>query len=211
MKKSNIIKTEEEIIKHYRRKRRVIVGISVFLLILLYAFKNTSFFIRTTATICALLLFYLIDHLFDIKFRDKHYLIIIFILITSWMLSPLYYLYPGYDKVLHLIIPFISCSVVFYMARNLNIQLKWKLLFVCLIIVGFTGLHELAEYWLDYFFDLKLQGVFLTNLQTIEKYDLILDRIDDTMIDMTLGLLGAAVYGISRLIHEKIKSKLSTR
>lgn len=197
---------EREVFHHYRRKRIVIISISVVLLVLLYLFKNTSFLMRTAGTIFALFLFYLIDHLFDLKFKDKHYLILIFIMITSWMLSPLYYLYSGYDKVLHFFLPLIFCSVVFHMVHRLQIKLRWKLLFVFLIVAGFVGIHEIGEYWLDYFFDLKLQGVFIRNLQTLEKYDILLDRIDDTMIDMTFGVLGAAVYTFLVGLGYKIKN-----
>ena len=121
------------------------------------------------------------------------------------MLSPLYYIYSGYDKVLHSILPIMFASIVFHMLSKLKIDLKWKLIFVFFIVIGVVGLHEVGEYWLDWFFDLKLQGVFLRDLQSLEKYKILLDRIDDTMIDMFFGVLGAAVYILTIGIYYKIK------
>ncbi len=57
-------------------------------------------------------------------------------------------------------------------------------------------MFELGEYALDYFFDLKLQGVYLRDLQGLEKFNLIVDRIDDTMIDLFLGILGSSLYAL---------------
>ncbi len=206
MKKTFPKKVEDEVFWHYRRKRIVVIGISLFLLILFYTFKNTSFLARTLSTISFLFLFYIIDHFFDVKFTEKHYLYIIFIALTGLMLSPLYYIYPNYDKILHFVLPMMLGSIIFHMVSKLKIKLRWKLLFVFLIVVGFVGVHEIGEYWLDQFFDFKLQGVFLRDIQTLEKYKILMDRIDDTMIDMTFGLFGSALYVLAVGIYEKLKN-----
>jgi len=146
--------------------------------------------------------FYLLDHLFNLKFRPKHYIFAIAITFAGILLSPLYFLYTQYDKILHFILPILFGSIVFHMVSKLNIEKKWKLTFVFFIIIGAIGLHEIGEYLLDSFFDLKLQGVFLRNLQGLEKYEILLDRNDDTMIDMSIGLLGAVSYIIFLVLRQ---------
>jgi len=202
---------EDEIFRRYRRKRRFIIGISVVILALLYMFKNTSFLIRSLSAVSFLVVFYLVDHFFNLDFKDRHYIFIIFIAVTGFLLSPLYFVYPQYDKIQHLILPILFASIVFHMVWKLKLPLKWKLVFVFFIVIGSLGAFEIGEYWLDYFFDLKLQGVFLRDLQGLEKYDILLDRIDDTMIDMGLGVIGSSIYcfyiwfygGIRRRLRKK--------
>ena len=72
--------------------------------------------------------------------------------------------------------------------------MKWRLTFIFFIVVGSLSLFELGEYGLDYFFDFKLQGVFLRDLQGLEKFNIIMDRIDDTMIDIATGVIGTMYY-----------------
>ena len=183
-----------EILRKYRKKRIAILVISFFVLIILYMFKNYSSLLRTFSAIGFLLLFYLIDHLFDADFSPVHYVFVVIIDVSSFLLSPLYYIYPNYDKIQHLVQPVLISFVVMHLVSRLKIRIRWKLAFVFFIVIGFIGLHEIGEYVLDYFFDLKLQGVFLRNLQGLEKYDILLDRLDDTMIDMTFGVAGTLIY-----------------
>jgi len=195
----------DELISHYRNKRRTIIAFSVVVLGLLLAFKNTSYLIRSLSTAGLLIFFYLTDHLFNLQFKKKHYLFITLIAVTAFLFSPLYLIYPQYDKIQHFFLPILFASIVFHMVRRLNIEFKWQMVFVFFVVIGVIGLHEIGEYVLDVFFDLRLQGVFLRDLQGLEKYDLLLDRIDDTMMDMFLGVLGSATYVFSRTWLRKIK------
>ena len=193
----------------YGNKRRAILAVSVLILGLLYAFKNMSFFVRALSAIGLLSVFYIIDHYFDMNFKAGHYFIILFIAIIGFLLSPLYFIYPQYDKILHLVNPALFGVIVFYMVSKLKLKLKWKLVFVFFVIAGTVGLLEIGEYLLDYFFNLKLQGVFLRNLQGLQKFDILLGRIDDTMVDMSLGFIGAFSYvcfvGVSSWVKGKKK------
>src|SRR3989344_571588 len=110
----------------YRHKRRTIILISIILLLIIYLFKNASITLRATSTILFLAFFYFIDHYFNIKFRPIHYIFIILIGIFSLMLSPLYYLYPNYDKVQHLIQPLLISTILFFMINKLKIKTEWK-------------------------------------------------------------------------------------
>ena len=180
----------------YQYKRRTVFGLSLLLLLMIYFFKNASFILRAVSTAGLLIFFYVLDHSFDIRFRGKHYLFILVIAIFTLLLSPFYHLYPHYDKVQHFFLPLLISSIIFYMVSHLRIELKWKLTFTFFITIGILGLFELGEYALDYFFDLKLQGVYLRDLQGLEKFNLIVDRIDDTMIDLFLGILGSSLYAL---------------
>lgn len=190
----------------YKIKRRIIILISLIILSLLYAFKNTSFLIRALSTISFIIFFYLVDHLFDVDFNEKHYAFALVIAFSSFLLSPLYFLYPQYDKFQHLILPIMYCSIVFHMISHLKLHMKWKLTFIFFIVIGSLSLFELGEYGLDYFFDLKLQGVFLRDLQGLEKFNIIMDRIDDTMLDIALGTIGTMYYiGVTTLWYYRSK------
>lgn len=191
----------------YKMKRRIIFGISLLIVGLLYTFKNFSFFIRSLSAIGLLISFYLVDHLFQIKFHKRHYFFIIFMALAGFILSPLYFIYPNYDKILHIALPMMFGSIVFYMASKLKLELKWKLVFTFFVILGTVGIFELGEYGLDAMFDLKLQGVFLRDFSGVERLKILQDRIDDTMIDMALGLLAAAIYVWSVYFIEKRKER----
>jgi hypothetical protein len=178
----------------YRHKRRSVFFLSAILLLMMYFFKDASFFLRATTFIAFTVFFYFIDHFFDIRFKSRHYIFIIAIAFFSLLLSPLYFIYPQYDKIQHLIQPMLVSSIIFYMITKLPIKLKWKITFTLFITLGIIGIFEIGEYALDYLFDLKLQGVYLRDLSGFQKFHLLEDPLDDTMIDMVLGFFGAIVY-----------------
>ncbi len=195
---------EEQLLRRYKKKRRVVISISIIILTLLYTLKNTSFLIRAMSTIGLLFVFYLVDHLFKLDFKDRHYVFISAIAITGFLLSPLYFIYPNYDKILHIILPIMFASIVFHMVDLLKLELKWKLLFTFFIVIGSLGMFEIGEYLLDWLFDLKLQGVYIRDLQGIQRFNILQDKIDDTMIDMSLGIFGTAVYVLTFGLYRKI-------
>ena len=71
------------------------------LLILFYLFRNLSEAVRIGGVIFGLILFYSIDHFFDIKFKTHHYIYVLAILFFGILLSPLYFISSSYDKILH--------------------------------------------------------------------------------------------------------------
>ncbi|MEK6850386.1 MAG: hypothetical protein AABX85_02325 [Nanoarchaeota archaeon] len=90
-----------------------------------------------------------------------------------------------------------ACSIIFYMISKLHLELKWKIVFAFFIVVAILGIFEIGEFAMDSFFNYKLQGVFLRDIQGIEKFHIIMDPLKDTMIDMIFGILGAGVYCIT--------------
>jgi hypothetical protein len=198
---------KEVLLERYKNKRRIIFGIALIILIFLYLFRNTSLLIRSFSAIGLLLLFYTTDHLFDLNFKNRHYIFIFIIALTGFLLAPLYFLYEHYDKIQHFLLPMMFASIVLHMLKGLRLQLKWKLFFTFFIVAGFLGIFEIGEYLLDAFFDLKLQGVFLKNLQgELISFDIIQHPLDDTMLDLSLGVIGTAIYSVmAALWHNKKK------
>ena len=187
----------------YKTKRRVIVGIFGVLFLILYIFKSYSVALRVIGLVLGIGIFYFIDHTFNIKFELKHYICLMIIFIFGVILSPLYFVSDNYDKILHLLLPILGATIIFFVVNKLNIKYQWKLFITFLIIVSFLAFHEIGEYLLDKFLDLKLQGVYSRSAVVgldAEKFELIQEKLDDTMIDMILGTLGAGIYTILRTI-----------
>jgi len=180
----------------YQHKRRTIIGLSAILLLMIYFFQDASFVLRVTTTVAFLLFFYFIDHFFDIRFKAIHYAIIILITLASVIFSPVYYIYPNYDKVQHFIQPILVSILVFYMVNKLKLDLKWKITFTFFITAGILGLFEIGEFLLDRLFDLKLQGVYLRDAAGLNKFNLIQEPLSDTMADLILGFAGAFLYSL---------------
>ncbi|MEK6858945.1 MAG: hypothetical protein AABX53_03490 [Nanoarchaeota archaeon] len=188
-------------------KRRVIVSSWVVLVVLLYMFKNASFLARVLSTMGLVALFYTVDHYFKADFKPRHYLFIYFMAAAGFLLSPLYYLYSLYDKILHLIVPILFSSIVFHLVSKLRLEKKWELFFTFAIVLGSLALFELGEFGLDYFFNMQMQGVYMRDASGLEKYDILMDRNDDTMVDILLGTIGSGAYWLTRLTRHSMQQR----
>ncbi|GAF85468.1 unnamed protein product, partial [marine sediment metagenome] len=98
----------------YKNKRRLIIGIALLLLIVLYIFKNTSFLIRAVSVFVGLWVFYFVDYAFKLKFGFRHYFYFLIILVAGLLLSPFYYIFESYDKVLHFVMPVLGSILIFF-------------------------------------------------------------------------------------------------
>ena len=156
-------------------------------------------FISLTGLIVIIFCFYLADKSFNLNFKKRHYFFIYFTLIVGVFLSFLYFKYPYYDKFEHFFFPMMYASIAYHIVSRHKLNLFWKLFFTFFIIIGSISIFELVEYFLDLLFDWKLQGVFFENLGN---YEIILDKIDDTMIDVGLGVLGTLAYVFSVVFIE---------
>jgi len=191
------LKIQKEINKAYRHKRLIVSIISLIVLVMVYLSKDASSIILRYSTFIGFIVsFSIIDHLFDIRFKLKHYLFIIIIGAASIMFFHLYFIYPQYDKVQHFIQPMFLCSIIFFMINKLKLALKWKITFTVLCVAGLLGMFEIGEYVLDLLFNLKLQGVYLRDLSGLEKFNLLLDPLDDTMADLSFGIIGSSLYAL---------------
>jgi len=137
--------------------------------------------------------------MFEIEFELKHYLYIILILAMGILFAPLYSIYSFYDKVLHLIMPIFACLLMFHIVDKKNLTLSWKLLITFMFVISFLSIHEMGEYLIDIVWDMRLQGVYIRDVSGLEKLNLVISRIDDTMIDMILGVVGALSFVVSKI------------
>ncbi len=155
--------------------------------------------------IIAIFIFHLADKMFNLNLRKRDYFFMYFMSIMGIILSFLYFKLPNYDKIEHFIFPMMFASITYHiLSRKLSIPFKWKLFFTFFIIIGFLSIFELVEYFLDFLFDWRLQGVFIEEIPG--NYREILARIDDTMLDILIGITGTLVYITSLLVIERLKS-----
>ncbi len=198
-----------------RTKKYLYVVIVLFLLGFLYALKNTSYFVRAADFIAAFVAFFVIDTIFKLRFRNRHYIVFIFIATTGILFSPLYYIYPNYDKILHLVGPFLICILIFYLINRIQgIGLPLKLFLTVSIVVSLLAFWELFEFFLDKVYNMQMQGVFVRDVTGMEKYNMIMDRNDDTMIDMLMGTMGSVVFAAGQTAGhflKKLKNKIKNK
>lgn len=185
----------------YHAKRWATLVLALVILAMVYFFKDESFLLRAVSAAAFIIFFYAVDHWFDIRFKHIHYIFIVVIAVASLLLSPLYYIYPQYDKIQHFAQPILVCSIIYHMVSHLKLELKWRLVFTFFIVIGILGLFEMAEYTLDRMFDWKLQGVYLRDIAGLEKFDVVIEPIDDTMYDLFLGVVGTCVYALAVFLY----------
>ncbi len=186
--------------------------ILVLFLYILYYFKDSDHFLGAISFVLTILLFHLSDKVFKIEFKIYHYIIIILMALFGLLFSPFYFIFPFYDKVLHLVNPFLGCFLVFYIINKLKIDLKTKLIFTFSVLITLVTFAEIVEFLLDSFFDLKLQGVFEGDFVGTFKilsgeFRVLQDRITDTMFDLIFGVLGGISFVFVKLFSKKIKDK----
>ena len=178
----------------------IYIAIGIFVLSILYALKNTSYFVRVSGFIFSILLFFLFDSFFHMGFNKDHYIIFILISATGILLSPLYYLSQYYDKVLHIVSPFLICILVFFLVNKLKTKFSIKLFIAVMITISLLALFEIGEFTLDKLFDWKLQGVYIRDISGVEKLNIIMDKNDDTMIDLILGTISSLLFAITKTV-----------
>lgn len=197
---------KKEVVLMYHHKRLIISVLSVILLLMLYFFKDATTPLRSITFIGVLIFFYAIDRLFNVEFELKHYIIVIIIDVIAVLMSQFYFIHPNYDKFQHLIFPMLLSSIVIYMINKLNLAFKWKIVFTLTVTISILGLFEIGEYLLDSLFDLKLQGVYLRDIQGLEKFNILLEPIDDTMIDLAFGIAGSSLYAMCTYLRYKFQN-----
>ena len=189
----------------YKYKRRLLAGVFLFVLLLFYLFQNLSTSIRIGGFIFGLLIFYFIDHMFEIDFELKHYYYIMIILVFGILFSPLYSFYSYYDKILHFVMPIFGCLLIFHIIDKKNLNLQWKLWITFIFIMSFLAFHEIGEYLIDQLWDLNLQGVYVRDITGLDKLNLVVSKIDDTMIDLILGMFGALIFVVGKSAEHFLK------
>lgn len=195
----------------YHAKRWTTLALAVVILAMIYFFKDEGFWLRAVSAASFILFFYAIDHWFDIRFKHIHYVFIVIIAVASLLLSPLYFIYPQYDKIQHLAQPILLCSIIYHMVSHIKLELKWRLIFTFFIVISILGMFEMAEYTLDRLFDWKLQGVYLRDITGLNKFEVVSEPIDDTMIDLFFGVTGTCLYAVSVFLYLRLSRRLVFR
>jgi len=175
-------------------KKMIYIAIGIVLFLILYALKNTSYFLRSFNFIFSIFLFSLGDYFFKFRFKKRHYIILILISMVAILFSPLYFIAPNFDKTLHLINPILLSILVFFLVNKIDIRFSTKLMITFSFMISILALFEIGEYIVDQFFNYKLQGVFVRDLAGLNKLKIIMDRNDDTMIDLILGTIGSLTF-----------------
>lgn len=183
---------------HRARIIYIIIGIIIFGL--LYALKNTGYSLRLAAFLFSILLFYIVDLWIELEFEKRHYGIFIIVAVTGILFSPLYFISPNYDKLLHLISPIFLSILIFFLLNKVKIKFSTKIFLTFAVMIASLSMFEVGEYALDQFFDLKLQGVYLRDISGVAKLNIIMGKNDDTMIDMLFGTIGALIFVLTRTI-----------
>ncbi|MBT4135996.1 hypothetical protein HOD75_01365 [archaeon] len=167
-------------------------------------FRDSEHFAGVLAFVFIVSFFWVGDRIFKFKFKYYHYVALIFMALFGVLFSPLYLLFPGYDKVLHFTFPFLGCFLIFYIVNKLELDLRTKLMFSFSIMITLITFSEIAEFILDWLFDLNLQGVFAGDVGGTFKIasgdvQVLQSRISDTMTDLILGVLGSATFVLVKL------------
>ncbi len=189
----------------YKYKRRFLAGISVFILLVFYLFQSLSTSVRVLGFIFGLIVFYSIDYMFKLEFKIWHYYIILIILAFGILFAPLYAIYTIYDKILHFVMPILASFLVYHIADRKNLSIQWKLLITFMFMMSFLAIHEIGEYLMDLVWNMNLQGVYIRDISGIEKLNLVVSKIDDTMIDLILGMLGSFIFVVGKSIEHLIR------
>ena len=100
---------------------------------------------------------------------------------------------------MHFTLPILFSSIIFFMASEIKMKFKWKIVFTFFVVFGSLTLFEIGEYSLDTYLGFRLQGIYLYDLQG--NFEIAQDKIDDTMIDLSLGGLGAITYLITAILY----------
>lgn len=183
-----------------KTKHIILLTIIITLLIGLYFFEEVSYIVRSFGFLLTIVSFYLVDSFFNIKFRKVHYFIIVIIATTGILFSPLYFISTQYDKLLHLILPILSGTLIFYILNKLRIKFHQKIILTIFITISILALFEIGEFILDYLFDWKLQGVYTRDITGLDKKILIMEPNTDTMIDLILGTIGTLIYALLKTL-----------
>ena len=108
----------------------------------------------------------------------------------------LYVRWDGYDKLLHLIIPFFLAYLVsFYFRKS---EIKYKRFIIFLVVLGMGGIFEVFEFFMDSFIGMSMVGV--TNISK----EILMDEWTDTIWDLIMAMLGAIIFFMLNFLKNEI-------
>jgi len=148
--------------------------------------------------------FYIFDKTFNIQFKKKQYILISIIVLTGpTLVVPLLNVTIHYDKILHFIHPILLSSIVFFIVSKLKIKKSQALYITFFIVFASFAIFEIIEYIGDLIFKWGMQGNYVRGTGGELGGQILLAPIDDTMIDLSLGMLGALVYFLFNVFRKR--------
>ena len=169
------------------KKINLILLSSFFLALIISIFISLPLFLIFLKISLGAVVYTLIFRKIDV---NQDYLAIVYTALWVHLLGLLYFYeaLPFYDKILHFVVPFFITLIVYdYFSRNLKIHKPA----IFLSVVGILALFEIYEFFLDFAFGAKSQGVFSSSGYQI------IDPLLDTMADLLLGALGSLIFLLS--------------
>ena len=92
-------------------------------------------------------------------------------------------------------------SFIFFVVNKQNLNLRWKIIVTLMFTIGALTIFEVIEYALDTLWNFQLQGVYVRDITGLEKFNIIIDKNDDTMIDLILGIFGSMIFSSYKIIE----------
>ncbi|MEM3091474.1 MAG: hypothetical protein QXD05_02340 [Candidatus Pacearchaeota archaeon] len=108
----------------------------------------------------------------------------------------LFYVFPYYDKIIHLLSPLLACTFFYFIFDKRFKDKKLLIIFSVTLLLSFELFFELVEYFFDKNFNTILQGVHQSGVKKFGGYEVVLSRFDDTIYDMFLNLVGSIIFAI---------------
>lgn len=125
----------------------------------------------------------------------------------------LFYVFPNYDKILHLINPILLSILIYSILKSKGKDNYRRILATILILLILTILWELLEFALDQIFGSYMQGVHLkTGKGIFSSQDgniKVMNRTTDTILDSIISLFGIFISWIFLVLFTR-KPKLTS-
>ncbi|MFA5141802.1 MAG: hypothetical protein WC471_02430 [Candidatus Woesearchaeota archaeon] len=182
-------------------KYHALILFSIFLLLFELMYEGIVF--KVLLVIFVLWSFYILDYKYSLDIQIRHYFVVSIMYFFGVLLSPLYIQIYMYDKILHFIMPVFGAGVIFYFVNKLNIRFGHKLAITLSFVLSAALMLELVEYWLDLFFKMDLQGVYIYDVYT-QNSKMMQKGLADTMLDMAYALLGGLLYIIYKYLFRNM-------
>ena len=120
----------------------------------------------------------------------------------------LFYIFPIFDKLIHLLSPLIICTFFYFIFEKKISNKKILILFSVALSLSLELAWEIIEHFFDQYFNTFLQGVHLLSVETYETGPIeVMSRLDDTIWDMFFNLIGSISFAVGALFALRKKDK----
>ena len=117
----------------------------------------------------------------------------------------LFYIFPGFDKWLHVLSPLAACTLFYFMFERKIKNKKILILLSAGLLLSFELVWEIVEYFADKNFQTLLAGVHSAGVEAYNSRLIIMPKYEDTIYDMFYNLIGSVIWAIIALFAIKKK------